>query len=80
MSEEFYQKVAEILPKDFTHPALRIELPKGAVIFETEENTFLVTKNFFDEIPMWREYKRLGWALRHLGLQRKNLSVVSVSL
>jgi hypothetical protein len=42
----------------------------GKVIAITNDG-YLATKNFFSTTPTFRKYKRLGWALRYLGVTRK---------
>ena len=38
----------------------------------THAGEILVTRNFSDDFPEWRRYKRTGWAIRYMNnIQRK---------
>jgi len=36
------------------------------VIFWSDNGNIYVTRNFNEDFPEWRHYKRMGWALRYL--------------
>lgn len=43
------------------------------VICYLSDGTFSVTKNFSDDTPIWKRYKRKGWAYRYLGIERSGM-------
>jgi hypothetical protein len=59
--------------KDFKPPPLP-PLPVNIPILVFDRMFFIsnageiyVTRNFSNACPVWKKYKRLGWALRYLG-------------
>jgi len=56
-------KVTDELPpmemEDEPHP-MKVIVPLNGSI------GFLATRNFSGEFPIWRKYKRIGWALRYV--------------
>jgi len=45
--------------------SLDVVMRPRRMVLPTKDGSFLATKNFDDDVPIWRIYKRLGWAVRY---------------
>jgi hypothetical protein len=44
----------------------KVEVPTKFITGKSNDGYYYATSNWDDDIPIWRRYKRYGWALRYV--------------
>ena len=67
-ASDLFPELPKLTMKDMENLSLiagGVTLPQGCIGISNQGEIF-VTRNFSDAYPVWKKYKRMGWALRYM--------------